>query len=171
MYCKQGLCMNVTDSGYCAEHGGAERQEREWAAQAARAEARTQAQGQKPKGQAVPNGKGLSRFTSWVTREGKTAAKRKKNADKEKARKALRGGAPKKKKDDNSDGKKGKGGGKDKNARKAAKDAAKGGFAPAPQPQPGKETFNEVVKTAEVVNLTQAFEPAPPGVVSTPVKE
>lgn len=91
LYCKQGLCMvEVGDNGYCDEHGGRERQEREWAAQAARAEARARTQGHKPKGQAVPERAGLARFTSVETRNFRREAKRKKRAKKEADRKALR---------------------------------------------------------------------------------
>lgn len=118
MYCKQGLCMTKTNNGYCDEHGGRERQEREWAAQIARAEKQIKAQGQKPKGQAVPLGQGLSQFTSEATREARREAKRQKRAKKEAIRKALRAAhGPKKPKKKND--------GADKDKRRAAKNANK----------------------------------------------
>jgi hypothetical protein len=126
-YCKQGLCMNHTENGYCNEHGGFERQEREWANQAAREQDRLTQQGQKPKGQAVPTGQGLSKLCNDEAELARRReAKRKKRADKEAKRKAERQArGPKKRKGDKNDKNKKKAKKDEKADKKAMKNAAK----------------------------------------------
>lgn len=141
MFCKggNGTCLELVgdDAGYCEEHGGKERYEQELEALRPM---RAEQDGcnkprkfvpEKPKGQSVPHGEGLSRFTSEETREIKRATNHKKRAAREADRKATRlargpkkqkkGGGKKKGDDGDKKGKKNK---LDKNARKAARNGA-----------------------------------------------
>lgn len=88
-YCRQGLCMNEA-AHYCADHGGEERWWLEQQQKEARTEARARSHSFKPKGQAVPEGQGLSQFLPPEERKRRADDKRAKRAEREAKRESLR---------------------------------------------------------------------------------